>query len=205
MHAKRLVAVVAALALVVVAGAAYATIPDGQGVVHGCFKKSGILRVVDPAVGQCSDDETALDWNQTGPRGLDGAPGPQGPKGDTGDNGEKGETGPQGPQGLQGPKGDTGDTGPQGPPGPPGASGGSGRQVVWNVGTVEPLVAKTVFAVCPEGKVPVGGGVNTFGPITGDGTVTDSYPTADGWAARVFNPGSDLVVFMDVAAICVNA
>lgn len=207
MHAKRLVAVVAALALAVVAGAAYATIPDGQGVIHGCYKKSGILRVVDPALGPCSDDETTLDWNQTGPRGLDGAPGPQGPKGDAGEKGEKGETGAQGPQGLQGPKGDTGDAGPQGPPGPIGPQGPSGvsaRQVVVQGGSAYALTAETRWAVCPSGKVPVGGGVSTGEFFGQDGNITDSYPTADGWYGRVYNPGPLLMDF-DVYAICVNA
>ena len=209
MHAKKLIAVVAALTIAVVAGTAYATIPDGQGVIHGCFKKSGLLRVIDTATAeQCSSDETALDWNRTGPRGLDGAPGPQGAqgpqgvKGDPGDKGDKGDTGLQGPKGDQGDKGDTGDAGPQGPAG---ASGVSGRQVVWSSANVLPGYAVTDFAVCPEGKVPVGGGVHTYGPLTGDGTVTDSYPTVDGWSARVANLGSDIVIIMQVAAICVDA
>ena len=63
---------------------AHATIPDGNGVIHGCYRNSdGSLRVVnDPT--SCKRDETALSWSQTGPQG------PQGP------------VGPPGPQGLQG-------------------------------------------------------------------------------------------------------
>ena len=117
MHAKKLIAVVAALTIAVVAGTAYATIPDGQGVIHGCFKKSGLLRVIDTATAeQCSSDETALDWNRTGPRGLDGAPGPQGAQGPQGVKGDPGDKGDKGDTGLQGPKGD------QGPPGIPGTA-----------------------------------------------------------------------------------
>ncbi|MFY9837891.1 MAG: hypothetical protein WAK55_15775 [Xanthobacteraceae bacterium] len=63
---------------------AHATIPDGDGVIHGCYRNSdGNLRVVnDPT--SCRHDETALSWNQTGPQGPPGpigAPGPQGPQG----------------------------------------------------------------------------------------------------------------------------
>jgi hypothetical protein len=88
-----LIAVVAAIAL---AGGtvAYASIPDTNGVIHGCYKKAspnqGTVRVIDTEKAQaCSSNEKALDWNQTGP---------------------------QGPQGLQGPQGQTG---PPGPPTPP--------------------------------------------------------------------------------------
>jgi hypothetical protein len=63
---------------------AHATIPDGNGVIHGCYRNSdGNLRVVnDPT--SCRHDETALSWSQTGPQGPQGpvgAPGPQGPQG----------------------------------------------------------------------------------------------------------------------------
>jgi hypothetical protein len=60
-------------ALVVVAlglaagGIAYASIPDSNGVIHGCYQKnSGQLRVVDPggAGGSCSSSESPLAWNQ---------------------------------------------------------------------------------------------------------------------------------------------
>ena len=97
--------------LVVGGGIAYATIPDSGGVIHGCYnKENGRLRVIDTSpggsqssqngdhgqsgnektsdLGGCGSNETALNWNQTGP---------QGPKGDTG------ATGPAGPQGPPGP------------------------------------------------------------------------------------------------------
>ena len=74
-------------ALLVAGGIAYATIPDGGGVIHACYQKNqGTLRVIDTEKAQtCSNSETQLNWSQTGP---------------------------QGPQGIQGPKGDTGPTGP---------------------------------------------------------------------------------------------
>jgi hypothetical protein len=132
--------VVSIVALVMaLGGAAYATIPDARGIVHGCYKRSsggvfapprGSLRVIDTAKGQgCRKNETALNWNQTGQRGPQG---PQGPKGDTGATGPQGPKGDTGATGAQGPKGDTGaqgpkgDTGAQGPAGPAGAQGPAG-------------------------------------------------------------------------------
>ncbi len=94
---------IAAGALLGVAGIAYATIPDENGVIHGCYQKSGgALRVIDASVTNCSKTETSLNWNvkgATGPVGPEGAQGPQGPAG---------LAGPPGPQGLQGPPGPSG-------------------------------------------------------------------------------------------------
>jgi hypothetical protein len=101
-----LVAVVAALAA---AGLAYASIPDSNGVIHGCYAKAsggtspGALRVIDTGVGQsCGLNEVPLNWNQ---QGVKGATGPKGPTGVTGPQGV------QGTQGQQGPKGPTGASG----------------------------------------------------------------------------------------------
>jgi hypothetical protein len=96
-----LAAVVCALGA---AAAVKASIPDGSGVIHGCYTKTskgqpmaGQLRVVDTALGQvCQANENSLNWSQTGP------PGPQGPQG---------PQGPPGPKGATGPKGDKGDPG----------------------------------------------------------------------------------------------
>jgi hypothetical protein len=88
---KRVVAAVAVIVLLAAAGVAYATIPDGGGVIHGCFTKSGgSLRVIDAGVVNCKSTESALNWNVAGP------PGPQG---------QQGPTGPQVPAGPQGPSG----------------------------------------------------------------------------------------------------
>jgi hypothetical protein len=88
---------------------AYATIPDANGVIHGCYKKSGgHLRVIDSDVSQCDmRAEIPIQWNQTGPQG------PAGPQG---------LQGLQGPQGPQGPEGPTGPAGSEGPAGTPGIS-----------------------------------------------------------------------------------
>ena len=90
---------------------AYASIPDPDGVVHGCYGKLlGSLRVIDTdANQQCLSLENAVTWHQTGPQGI---PGEQGVKGDTGPAGEIGDKGDSGPAGVQGDKGDTGPAGP---------------------------------------------------------------------------------------------
>jgi hypothetical protein len=91
------VAVVAAAS----AGAAYATIPGSDGVIHGCYAKSGgAVRVIDASVTNCKSGETSLNWDQHG------QPGPEGPRGEQGPPGPQGEQGPPGPQGEQGPRGD---------------------------------------------------------------------------------------------------
>src|SRR5262245_1414850 len=102
LRSRRAVAV-GLVALAVSAGVAtlaYASIPDGNGVIHGCYSVNGqgqvdgsaSLRVIDPAStnpnGQaCKNNERALDWSQTGPTGRQGPTGATGP------------TGPQGPEG----------------------------------------------------------------------------------------------------------
>ena len=75
--------------LLAVGGIAYATIPDGGGVIHGCYQKNqGTLRVIDNGTTQtCSSSETPLNWSQTGPQGPQGAQGPQGSQGPQGPSG----------------------------------------------------------------------------------------------------------------------
>jgi hypothetical protein len=65
---------IAALTLGVGGGVtAYASIPDGNGVIHGCYNKVGNLRVINTDTGQaCRNAETALTWNRTGPQGPAG-------------------------------------------------------------------------------------------------------------------------------------
>jgi hypothetical protein len=86
MSKSKLAAVAAAIAAVAAGSAAFAAIPDGNGVIHGCYKKSGgNLRVIDTAVSKtCDSTETPVDWNQQGPQGPAGPAGPKGDKGDPG-------------------------------------------------------------------------------------------------------------------------
>jgi hypothetical protein len=75
MNFKRLAAL-GAVVVALAAGAAYASIPDGSGVIHGCYDKTtGQLRVTDTETGtpkRCTPKELALDWNQKGPQGPPG-------------------------------------------------------------------------------------------------------------------------------------
>jgi hypothetical protein len=67
------------------AGVAWSVIPDPDGVIHGCFKgPSGNLRVIDPSVETCKNNELALSWSQTGPQGAPGEPGADGAPGISG-------------------------------------------------------------------------------------------------------------------------
>lgn len=70
--------VIAAAAIILLGVIAFASIPDADGIIHGCYKKSGgTLRVIDDAVDQCdSRADTAIQWNQTGPQGPAGPRGP---------------------------------------------------------------------------------------------------------------------------------
>jgi hypothetical protein len=62
-------------ALVITGGIAYATIPDAADVIHGCYGPNGLLRVIDSPAETCTPNESALEWNQTGPQGAPGEPG----------------------------------------------------------------------------------------------------------------------------------
>jgi hypothetical protein len=72
------VVLVAAVAVLVGSGIAYATIPDSGGKIHACYKTSGgALRVIDS--GSCLSSEAPLSWSQTGPQGVQGVQGVRGP------------------------------------------------------------------------------------------------------------------------------
>jgi hypothetical protein len=68
------------------AGIALGSIPDSNGVIHGCYKNgNGRLSVIDTNASQnCKSDQTPLNWNQTGPQGPVGPAGPQVPPGPAG-------------------------------------------------------------------------------------------------------------------------
>lgn len=83
----------------------------------------------------CIKGDVALQWDQVGPTGSQGAKGDTGPVGATGPQGAKGDqgdiglTGPQGSQGAQGPQGEAG---PQGPAGPV-STGGPSCELEWRI------------------------------------------------------------------------
>lgn len=72
---RRWVLLGAVTAAVLAGGAAYASIPDSGGVIHGCYDGGGNLKVVDAT---CPRGYTALNWNQQGPRGQAGSNGVSG-------------------------------------------------------------------------------------------------------------------------------
>jgi hypothetical protein len=96
-----------ATAAVVGGGISAASIPDGSGVIHGCYNTSGTnhtLKVIDSAVtSKCPTGYKSLNWNQTGPQGE---PGPTGPAGTARDVGSVTSVGQGGPsfysEGLKG-------------------------------------------------------------------------------------------------------
>jgi hypothetical protein len=102
-----------------------ASIPDSQGVIHGCYTNSGALGVIDSTVTTCNQNETAITWNRVGPQG------PPGPLGTTGPQGAAGPQGSAGPQGATGPQGPAGPQGAQGLTGPP-AAGNTHAYTVFN-------------------------------------------------------------------------
>jgi len=63
-----IVAILGAVALTVGGSVAWATIPDSNGVIHGCYKKKGgALRVVNGTT--CKAKEKPISWNSAGPGG----------------------------------------------------------------------------------------------------------------------------------------
>jgi hypothetical protein len=143
-----LVAVAVVVGVGAIATVVQASIPDGNGVIHGCVLPSGQLRVIDSSVTMaCNGNETPLNWDQTGP------PGTQGPAGATGPQGPPGATGPQGP------KGDSGAPGPPGPKGDTGATGPSGGNARFLTSSADVVVPSGVVAVVVELRGG-GGGTN---------------------------------------------
>jgi hypothetical protein len=175
--------VAGAIATVALAATAYANIPDRQGVVHGCFAKSGgTLRVIDASVTNCKSGETALSWNQQG------VPGPKG---------DAGEPGPPGPQGAQG---------------EPGAPGGLAGYVRFFTQSDENSVfTKTQVANCPSGKVPVGGGgridrINASFTDVPEVALGQSEPTATGWRVEAHEVvPTDLPWVVSAYVVCADA
>jgi hypothetical protein len=72
---------------VAVGGIAYASIPDSNGVIHGCYRPTTGQLIVATSGKGCEEGWTPLNWSQTGPTGLTGATGATGPTGATGATG----------------------------------------------------------------------------------------------------------------------
>jgi len=204
MKRKLIVAGIAGGVLVAGGVAAYASIPDSSGAIHGCYTKHaglfsppvGTLRVIDTAKGQqCNRSETAVDWNQTGP---------QGPAGAAGANGANGAQGPAGP------KGDTGATGP---------AGVSGLQVVTATYDYDPANdtgSKQLSAFCPNNTIPIGAGYTslaTNNAVDGALTFFNNHRVGDTneWTLwfrddyRVLFPGSPPSTLKDTITLSVTS
>lgn len=60
------VAMLTGLAALTVAAIAFATIPDEDGMIQGCYNQKGELRVIDDDIQTCRSTETAVSWSQSG-------------------------------------------------------------------------------------------------------------------------------------------
>lgn len=186
---RTVIAIAAVAGLTVAGSVAYATIPDQDGVIHGCYTKSGgAVRVIDASVTSCKSGETSLDWNQAGPAG------PAGPQGLEGE---------QGPPGLQGPQGEPGPEGPQGPAGPAGPPG-PGPEI--QVRTIHATVApdqRLDFELNCFGGSAISAGEQHSNELL----VTESNPILDAegqptaWHVRVVNPGDEFSE-VDLYGLC---
>ena len=128
MNARLVTATAIAGILALATGIAMATIPDSEGVIHGCYQKeTGLLRVIE-GDDACGVAELDLKWNQTGPAGA---------------------IGPTGPAGA---------TGPTGPTGPTGAAGVLGARVEWTEITVAPNTVEFGRVFCGPDEVATGAG-----------------------------------------------
>jgi hypothetical protein len=211
--------VVSVCALVVaLGGVAFATIPDSNGVIHGCYAVNtkgqvggtSTLRLIDPTGGngtvtstKCKTTEHAVKFNQTGPQGATGPEGPIGPNGPVGPSGPQGSAGPMGPAGPIGPAGPRGATGPQGP------SGVSGYVVQDMQVTVASGTSKLVDVKCPIGDVPVGGGAHFGNSFSGGGDARFAYVSESdiddagtGWASTLVVTGAESASTFMATAIC---
>ena len=213
----------------VAAGFAYAQIPDANGLIHGCYSKSGgALRVVDEGQA-CKSGEWSVSWNQkgqagpagpagaqglAGPAGAIGATGPAGAKGDPGAKGADGATGPAGPAGADGAKGADGATGPAGSQGPAGQTGPAGPTGARGPSGLSGFNHVTVFAggftsgtfhdavaFCPAGQTAISVGY-TVSENTGSGGHVGARAVSIDWVTTGSNYGD---VLFDVDSSLVPA
>ncbi len=208
---------IAVVALILTGTLTYAQLANTT--INACVSKVGIVRIIpDGSPIKCLKHETLLTWNTAGPKGDKGDQGEPGPVGSKGDKGEAGESGPAGPQGE---KGDTGETGPEGEQGPVGPQGEKGAQGLAGTVSTQIVVGTPVtvsisgaggvsaIAVCPEGKVVLGGGHTFFRPpeqgLAGYANLTlnESYPSAvDTWKSSLVFANTGGSVTLTTYAIC---
>jgi hypothetical protein len=161
----------------------------------------GSAWIADFAIGGCVDPPYAP-WRLLAARGADGATGATGP------------AGPKGDTGATGAKGDPGAAGPQGPPGPGGLTG---FQLVITRHTIGSSSGDTGVALCPPGKIVIGGGawpertnLGNFFALNnnihlGSPFIPLGSSTYSGWRVWVDNPDLLATREYDVYAFCVDA
>jgi hypothetical protein len=88
---RHVLALVGAVVFLAAVGAAYAAIPDGNGVYTACrLNALGTIRLIDPSgpssswLSHCTAFETQVSWGQKGPKGDTGAAGLNGTNGANG-------------------------------------------------------------------------------------------------------------------------
>lgn len=191
---RRLLVVMAALALAISAGSALVALGNGSSDVYqACVNRyTGVVRMSPSGMKTaCTSQEVSVQWNEQGPQGEAGATGPQGPQGlqgDPGPQGVRGQDGPQGPQGEPGPQGPPGtpgiqgvqgERGPEGPMGPAGIAG-----LEWVSESVEGSNSlHLTFAIvsCPGNKVAIAGGFDVQASASEAKAVYYSVPVFDGF------------------------
>lgn len=153
---------------------AASSIPDANGVIHGCIANvGGGARLVGSAT-ECKAGERHVSWNQQGIQGEQGPQGIQGPQGEVGPQGPQGEQGPQGPAGADGAQGPVGPAGPAGPAGP-------GAQIYMVIGTVED---DGLAVSCKDNDIVTGGGVSPEDPFNDDIEESAPFNTQRGWTGK---------------------
>ncbi len=149
--ANRIALALAAVALLAVAGGAYAATANKT--ISICVKKKGGSLY---KASRCARGDAKLTWNEVGPTGPQGATGAKGATGDTGATGATGANGATGATGARGVQGNTGVQGAIGPQGPPGVSNYSVESQTTIVSSSASV--GSVTATCPAGDRVLGGG-----------------------------------------------
>lgn len=136
----------------------------------------------------CADTEVAVSWSVTGPTGDVG---PQGPQGNQGNIGPIGPTGPIGLTGNTGPAGPIGLTGPQGLQGVPGIASYSIARTLF----VPVAPYAIITALCPAGKVALGGGVEVWDMPGRFIVQTHATLNGNGWQGAYGGPATRMRVW----------
>lgn len=168
---------VVGVAVLGISGVSASSIPDANGVIHGCYSGKGALSVIDTATtANCPAGETGLNWDLQGPTGSEGPTGPGGTTGNAGPQGSPGASGPNGPQGR------------------PGVTN-------YSIQTASETIGGGNYSEsvqCPSGTtILTGGESNSAG---GDVILLHSFPTGNGWQTDVRNNGSNHG--LEVYAVC---